>query len=91
MMPERVEATVRMVEEVLAELVKVDIAVVDVVKKVVTGKLEVAVEVVEEVLPEEVEAAVVEVVKEEVKANRRLLLMWPRILFSRLLLGCREG
>ena len=87
-MPERVEATVKAVEEVLAELVKVDIAVVEVVEKVVT---EVAVEVVEEVVPEEVEAAVVEVVKEEVKANRRLLLMWPRILFSRLLLGCREG
>ena len=85
-MPERVEATVKAVEEVLAELVKVDIAVVDVVKKVVTGKLEVAVEVVEEVVPEEVEAAVVEVVKEEGKGNTRLLLMWPRTLFPRLLL-----
>ena len=74
-MPERVEATVKAVEEVLVELVKVDTTVV---------------EVVEEVLPEEVEAAVVEVVKEEVKDNRRLLLMWSRTLFSRLLLRCRE-
>ena len=82
-MPERVEATVKTVEEVLAELVKVDIAVVEVVKKVVTEKLEVAVEVVEEMVPEEVEAAVVEVVKEEVKANRS-----PRTLFPRLLLRC---
>ena len=90
-MPERVEATVKAVEEVLAELVKVDIAGVEVVKEVVTEKLEVAVEVVEEVVPEEVEAVNVEVVKGEVKANRRLLLMWPRILFSRLLLRCREG
>ena len=87
-MPERVEAAVKAVEEVLAELVKVDTAVVEVVKEVVTEKLEAAVEVVEEVLPEEVEAAVVEVVKEEVKANRRLLLMWPRTLFPRLLLRC---
>ena len=39
---------------------------------------------VEEVLPEEVEAAFIEVVKEEVKGNRRLLLMWPRTLFPRL-------
>ena len=59
-------------EEVLVELVKVEAAVV---------------EVVEEVLPEEVEAAVIEVVKEEVKGNRRLLLMWLRTLFPRLLLG----
>ena len=44
------------------------------------------VEVVEEVLPEEVEAAVIEVVKEEVKGNRRLLLMWLRTLFPRLLM-----
>ena len=58
-MPEGVEATVKAVEEVLADFV-------------------------------EVEAVVVEMVKEEVKANRRLLLMWPRILFSRLLLRCRE-
>ena len=70
-MPERVEATVKAVEEVLVELIKVDTTVV---------------EVVEEVLPEEVEAAVVEVVKEEVKGNRRLLLMWSRTLFPRLLL-----
>ena len=55
----------------LVELVKVEATVV---------------EVVEEVLPEEVEAAVVEVVKEEVKGNRRLLLVWPRTLFPRLLL-----
>ena len=58
-------------EEVVVELVKVEATVV---------------EVVQEVLPEEVEAAVVEVVKEEVKGNRRLLLMWPRTLFPRLLL-----
>ena len=64
-MPERVEATVKAVEEVLAELVKVDTGVVEVIKEVVTEKLEVAVE-------------------EEVKANRRLLLMWPRTLFR----GC---
>ena len=70
-MPERVEATVKAVEEVLVELVKVEATVV---------------EVVEEVLPEEVEAAVIEVVKEEVKGSRRLLLMWPRTLFPRLLL-----
>ena len=54
-MPERVEASVKAVEEVLVELVKVD-------------------------------TTVVEVVKEEVKGNRRLLLMWPRTLFPRLLL-----
>ena len=41
---------------------------------------------VEEVLSEEVEAAFIEVVKEEVKGNRRLLLMWPRTLFPRPLL-----
>ena len=87
MMPERVEATVKAVEEVLVELVKVDTTVVEVVKEVVCKKLEAAVKVVEEVLPEEVEAAVVEVVKEEVKGNRRLLLMWLRTLFPRLLLG----
>ena len=60
------------------------------VKEVVFRKLEAAVEVIEEVFPEEVEAAVVEVVKEEVKGNRRLLLMWSRTLFPRLLLR-REG
>ena len=70
----------------LVELVKVDTTVVEVVKEVVFRKFEAAVEVVEEVFPEEVEAAVVEVVKEEVKGNRRLLLMWPRTLFPRLLL-----
>ena len=58
----------------------------EVVEEVISEKVEAAVEVVEEVFPEEVEAAVVEVVKEEVKGNRRLLLMWPRTLFPRLLL-----
>ena len=51
MMPERVEATVKAVEEVLAELVKVDTAVVKGVKEVVTEKLEVAVEVVKKDVP----------------------------------------
>jgi len=50
-MPERVEATVKAVEEVLVELVKVDTAVVKVVKEVVTEKLEVAVEVVKKDVP----------------------------------------
>ena len=63
MMPERVEATVKAVEEVLAELVKVDTAVVKVVKEVVTEKLEVA----------------VEVVKEDVLVNGKLMLSrWSR-------------
>ena len=72
-----------MVKEVVFKRLE---AAVEVVKQDVPVKVEASVvEVVEEVLSEEVEAALVEVVKEEVEANRRLLLMWPRTLFRRLL------